>query len=217
MTFQKDIGRDCSRAWEAMPWVIQGGAPPAQGAWLNMHLAECEACREEFAQQERLRAALDMPTDLPIDPEAGLARLLARIDEGDPQRVTPLRRAVSSNWLTRCLVAAVLVQAVGIGVLGIKLGGERSGQGTAPVYRTLSQESAPAIPGSLRVVPASTMKVADWNALLQQYHLRVVGGPNDVGAYTVVPTEANAATTQILQALRANRAVRLAEPITGSP
>jgi anti-sigma factor RsiW len=217
MTFQKDIGRDCPRAWEAMPWVIQGGASPTQGAWLNMHLAECQACREEFAQQERLRAALDMPCDLPIDAEAGLARLLARIDEADPQRVTPPRRAFSSSWLARGLVAAVLIQAVGIGVLGIKLNSDRNEQAAAPAYRTLSQDTASAPAGSLRVVPASTMKVADWNALLHENHLRVAGGPNDVGAYTLVPTEGAQATAQILESLRANPGIRLAEPISAAP
>lgn len=217
MTFQKDIDRDCSRAWEVMPWVIQGGAPPEQGAWLNMHLAECEACREEFAQQERLRAALEMPTDVSIDAEAGLARLMARIDEADPQRIRPLRRAVSSSWLMRGLVAAVLVQAIGIGVLGIKLDGEKAARQGAPVYRTLSQDSAPVAPGSLHVVPASTMPVADWNALLLKEHLRVIDGPNDVGAYTLLPTDSTATTAQIVKALRAHKGIRLAEPVAGAP
>jgi anti-sigma factor RsiW len=216
MTFQKDIGRDCPRAWEAMPWVLQGGASPVQSAWLNMHLSECNACREEFAQQERLHAAMSLPADLPIDAEAGLARLLARIDEADPQRV-PSRRLASSSWLTRGLVAAVLIQAVGIGVLGVKLRGEGTERAAAPVYRTLSQDAAPAPAGSIHVVPSSTMKVADWDALLRQYHLRVVGGPNDVGAYTLVSTDGNTAAAKTVQELRSNPAIRFAEPVTGTP
>ena len=217
MTFQKDIGRDCPRAWEAMPWVLQGDASPVQSAWLNMHLSECHACREEFAQQERLRAAMSLPSDLPIDAEAGLARLMARIDEADPQRA-PSRRFAASGWLTRGLVAAVLIQAVGIGVLGLKLKGENVDHAApAPVYRTLSQDAAPAAPGSIHVVPASTLKVADWDALLRQYHLRVVGGPNDVGAYTLVSTDGNPAITKTVQDLRANPSIRLAEPVTGTP
>lgn len=217
MTFQKDIGRDCPRAWEAMPWVLQGDASPVQGAWLNMHLAECEACRKEFAQQERLRAALALSPELDIDAEAGLTRLLARIDEADPQQAATSRRAASSSWLTRALVAAVLVQAIGIGVLGIKLGGEVPGHAAAPVYRTLSQESVPAPAGSLHVVPVATLKVAEWNALLRQYHLRVVGGPNDVGAYTLVSTDGNTPAPQTLQGLRADPGIRFAEPATDTP
>jgi hypothetical protein len=216
MTFQKDIGRDCPRAWEAMPWVLQGDASPVQSAWLNMHLSECRACREEFAQQERLHTAMSLPSDLPIDAEAGLARLLSRIDEADPQRILP-RRLAASSWLTRGLVAAVLIQAVGIGVLGIKLNGEGSEHAAPPVYRTLSQDAAPAAAGSIHVVPASTMKVAEWDSLLRQYHLRVVGGPNDVGAYTLVSIDGNPATSQTVQGLRANPAIRLAEPVSGTP
>ncbi len=112
----------------------------------------------------------------------------------------------------------MLIQAVGIGVLGIKLNSDRNEQAAAPAYRTLSQDTASAPAGSLRVVPASTMKVADWNALLHENHLRVAGGPNDVGAYTLVPTEgALRDRRRSCESLRANPGIRLAEPISAAP
>jgi anti-sigma factor RsiW len=196
-----------------MPWVIRGDAPAAQDEWLQTHLAGCHACREEFAQQERLREALSLPSDLPLDADAGLARLMARIDE-DEARPPVARRLASSGWLVRGLVAAVLVQAIGIGVLGIKLRGETP---PAPVYRTLSQEEAPAAAGSLRVVPQSTMKVAEWNKVLQDLHLHVTGGPNDVGAYTLVSEDGKAASDETLKRLRATQGIRFAEPVAGAP
>ncbi|NID15952.1 anti-sigma factor family protein [Luteibacter yeojuensis] len=213
MTLHKDAGRDCTRAWEAMPWVLRGDAPAEQDDWLKAHLASCPACREEFAQQERLREALSLPSDLPIDAEAGLARLMARIDDAET-RPAATRRFASSGWLVRGLLAAVLVQAVGIGVLGIKLRGEDR---PAPAYRTLSQPEAPVAPGSLRVVPQSTMKVAEWNTLLQDLHLRVTGGPNDVGAYTLVSEDGKAASGETLKRLRATPGIRFAEPVAGAP
>lgn len=213
MTLHKDAGRDCTRAWEAMPWVLRGDASAEQGEWLEAHLASCPACREEFAQQERLRAALSLPSDLAVDAEAGLARLMSRIDDAEAQ--PPMtRRFASSGWLVRGLVAAVLVQAIGIGVLGIKLRGEES---PAPVYRTLSQPEAPVAPGALRVVPQSSMKVAEWNRLLQDFHLRVAGGPNDVGAYTLVSEDGKAASKETLLRLRAMPGIRFAEPVSGAP
>jgi hypothetical protein len=196
-----------------MPWVLRGDAPTEQGNWLRAHLSGCPACREEFAQQERLRAALSLPSDLPVDADAGLAQLMARIDEAQAQPPVT-RRFTSSGWLVRGLVAAVLVQAIGIGVLGIKLRGEES---PAPAYRTLSQAEAPMVPGALRVVPQSTMKVAEWNKVLQDFHLRVTGGPNDVGAYTLVSEDGKAASTQTLLRLRATPGIRFAEPVSGAP
>lgn len=212
MTFPKGSGRDCARAWEAMPWVLQQNAPHEQSEWLMEHLAACESCRAEFEQQSRLRRAVSLPSDLPIDANVGLKRLLARLDAPEPQ-ILPLR-ARSGGWLTRALVAAVLIQALGIGALGMKLWSE----GESPVYRTLSQETAsPSPPGAIHVVPDAGMKLADWNALLRTLQLQVVGGPNDVGAYTVVPMHAASITGSTLQQLRATRGIRLAEPVTDAP
>jgi hypothetical protein len=112
-----------------------------------------------------------------------------------------------ADWLQRGLLAAVVLHAAGLWVLAVRL--ESAGQG--PLYRTLSEEPPPAPAGTIRVVPDSAMALANWNALLHVLHLRVVGGPDAVGAYTVVPMNRTATTRHILQQLRATRGVRLAE------
>ncbi|MET3651301.1 zf-HC2 domain-containing protein [Dyella japonica] len=210
MKLTKDTDRDCAQAWEAMPWVLQDSASQEQSAWLTEHLARCEACRDEFAQQSQLRLALALPTDIQLDPEAGLKRLLGRIDAAEAEETHTHVR--TGTWFTRALVAAVLIQALGIGVLGVKLSSESAAQ----PYRTLSDPSQAAMPGAIHVVPDANMKLADWNSLLHSLQLQVVGGPNDVGAYTVVPVHA-AATPDALQQLRTMRSIRLAEPATTSP
>ncbi|HEX8776474.1 MAG TPA: zf-HC2 domain-containing protein, partial [Rhodanobacter sp.] len=173
--------QDCPRAWEMMPWVLQDSATREQGEWLTQHLARCEACRAEFAQQKRLQQAMSLPADVEVDMEAGLQHLLGRLDAPAMETPQPTRRG---SWLTRALAAAVLIQAIGIGALGLKIGS--AGDGAA--YHTLSQEpSAPTAAGAIRVVPDAGMTLADWNALLHSLQLQVVGGPNDVGAYTVAP------------------------------
>jgi hypothetical protein len=212
MTFPQDEGRDCSRAWEAMPWVLQKSAPQDQQAWLASHLAHCNACSLEFAQQTRLRQALSLPTDIPLDANAGLERLLARIDAPDVKEA-PLARARSSHGFMRALVAVILLQALGIGALGLKLWSENAN----PPYRTLSQVAAPVAPGALHVVPDPSMKLAEWNSLLHGLGLQVAGGPNDVGAYTLVPAKAAPAASTALDTLRATRGIRLAEPVSGTP
>jgi len=214
MTFSANSDRDCLRAWESMPWVLQGSATPEQGEWLQAHLAQCAACRAEYAQQSRLRQALLLPPDVSVDANVGLGRLLARLDMPEPQpEPAPLRfGGRPGSWLNRALVAVVLLQALGIGGLGLKLWSADS----SPLYRTFSQASAPTAAGAIRVVPDAAMSVADWNALLHALKLKVVDGPNDVGAYTVAPASP-ASAPGTLQRLRATRGIRLAEPVTGAP
>ncbi len=210
MTFPKHSGRDCVRAWDTMPWVLQNSAMQEQREWLEGHLAQCESCRTEFAQQSRLRQAMSLPADISLDANIGLRRLLGRLDTPAAEEVP--YRSRSRSWLSRALVAVVLVQAFSIGALGVKLWST----GGNPAYRTLSQESAPAAPGTIRVVPDAAMTLADWNALLHALRLQVVGGPNDVGAYTVAPMSSTS-TTHALQQLRATRGIRLAEPVAVTP
>jgi hypothetical protein len=212
MRMPTDTGRECGRAWEAMPWVLQDSAPQEQTEWLMSHLADCDSCRAEFEQQKRLRLAMSLPADVSIDPELGLRRLLARIDA--PALATTPSRATGGSWLTRALVAAVLIQAVGLGMLGAKFWAEGTPQ---PVYRTLSQDAAPVPAGAIHVVPDSGMKLADWSMLLRSMQLQVIGGPNDVGAYTVMPAGGAAASTQAVQHLRAAHGIRLAEPVNANP
>lgn len=212
MKLTKDTDKDCAKAWEAMPWVLQDSAPEEQSQWLTEHLACCEACREEFAQQSKLRLALALPTAIQLNPEAGLKRLMARLDAGDAE--TPAAPARAGHWVTRALVAAVLAQAVGIGILGMELWSSHDARAS---YRTLSSPEAPAaLSGAIRVVPDDSMKLADWNALLHALQLDVVNGPNDVGAYTVVPTR-GAATQDALRQLRAAHGIRLAEQVAPGP
>lgn len=201
-------GKECSQAWELMPWVLQDSATEEQSERLLGHLARCESCSAEFAQQSRLRLAMSLPADVHVDAEAGLQHLLDRLDAPEPRMSAHAR---SGNWLTWALAAAVLVQAIGIGALGTRL----STLGASATYRTLSDPVPAAAPGAIRVVPDAHMSLADWDALLHTLHLKVVGGPNEVGAYTVAPDgdAASAQSQRALQQLRATRGIRLAEPV----
>lgn len=212
MVFPMNPNKDCVLAWEAMPDALQDGLTPQQREWLDAHLAGCDACRVQFAQQQRLQRAMSLPTGIPFDVDDGLQRLLARIDNPDiaatPDPVRP------SGWMGRALVAAVLLQAIGLGVMGTKLW---SLEQPVPAYRTLGDAAAPAPAGSIRLVPDPGMTVADWDALLQANGLRVSAGPNDVGGYTVVPLADVAGREALVQRLRSAPGIRLAEPVAGAP
>lgn len=212
MAFSPDSNKDCVLAWEAMPDALQDALTPQQDAWLQSHLAGCAQCRAQFAQQRRLQRALSLPATPRIDPETGLQRLLARIDTPEVAETQVDVRPV--GWMGRALVAAVLVQAIGLGAMGAKLWSQAP---QAPEYRTLSQETAPAPAGAIRLVPDPAMRVADWDALLQAEKLQVVEGPNGVGAYTVVPRAGTDGGDALLSRLRAARGIRMAEPVADAP
>lgn len=214
MSFTVSTRRECARAWDAMPWVLQHTASAEQTEWLASHLAECASCRAEYERQSFLQQAMQLPPDITLDANAGLKRLLDRLDAHDTEAATPAPvRARAGGWLTRALVAAVLLQAVGIGILGMKL---RNGEN--PAYRTFSQTSAAVAPaGAIHVVPDAGMSLADWNTAMRALHLQVIGGPNDVGAYTVAPVAKGVVTADILRQLRATRGIRMAEPVADTP
>lgn len=210
MTFPLNPGNECVRAWEAMPHALQANLAPQQSEWLDDHLARCDACRGEFAQQQRLQRAMSLPVDMPFNAEADLQRLLARIDNPDIQ--APRDASRHAGWAGRALVAAVLVQAIGLGVMGVKLWSIDP----APAYRTLGQETAVMPAASIRVVPNPSMTLADWDASLHAHGLHVVAGPNDAGAYTVVPLSADANREALVQQLRATNGMLLVEPVAGT-
>jgi len=211
MTLPIASSAECMRAWEAMPSVLQERAPQEQDEWLNQHLAVCNSCREAFEQQSRLRLSLSLPTDLRLDASVGLSRLLERIDASE-REVMPARPPSRAGRLQQGLLAAVVLQAVGLSVVAARLWIVDP----AAVYRTLSEAPVPVPPGTIRVVPDAAMALTDWNALLHVLHLRVVGGPDAAGAYIVAPMNPTATTPHILQQLRATHGVRLAEAIPGA-
>jgi hypothetical protein len=215
-TFFTKPGQECSHAWELMPWVLQGSASEEQNDWLHHHLAQCPACSTEFAQQTRLRQAMALPADVRVDAEAGLQRLLGQLDipQSQPQ-LLPARARANGTWVVKVLAAAVLVQAIGLGVLGSRLTTASQTQS----YRTLSDTPTSTVAGTIRVVPDPKMALADWDTLLHSLQLQVVGGPNGMGAYVLAPTPAETAvpTPQAVQQLRAAPGVRLAEPIAAAP
>ena len=48
-------------------------------------------------------------------------------------------------------------------------------------------------------------------------HLQVVGGPNTVGAYTVVAADTATTQAEVVRQLRATRGIRMAEPVASVP
>lgn len=193
------------RAWDAIPWVINGSATPALRAEVERHIAHCPDCAADFERQQLVQQALALQPTPALDAEAGLQSLLARIDAPAAEAaVRPSRR------LPLALAAALAVQAVALALLSLKLWSD-DGDG----YRTYTEQVAHEPAAVLRVVPDAAMRLEDWNTLLRHSGLSVVDGPNAAGAYTLAAGSGAPGQPELLARLRAAPGVRLAEPVAG--
>jgi hypothetical protein len=209
-----DSADDHARSWSLIPWLVNGRAEGEQRRRALAHLQHCAACRAEWqAQQDLARAVNAEETEAQAmpDAEAGLQRLLGRLDQVPLAR--PERRG--HGRLTQALAAAVVVQAVGLALLGFQL----SRPSPPADYAALSQPASAAGPvtATVRLLPEGRLPLAEWQALLSTHGLVVVDGPNSAGAYGVAPRRAAAGPSraELLARLRAAPGILLAEPLDG--
>jgi len=212
--------REHGQVWDLLPRIANGTATAEQSQRVSAHLESCADCRAELEARKRLmRTAAASIKAPPPDVDSGVTRLMGRlhdpavIRQPAPSPSAPRASRLQTNRLTMALAVAVVVQAIGLGVLGLNHG--RSG---GPEYRTLSNQPQTVARASLQVVPASTLTMAEWQALLDTHGLRVVDGPNAVGSYALAPAApATQVTAEQLARLRASPGIRLAEPIGWLP
>lgn len=213
------------RTWDLIPWVVNGTATPAQRERVEQHLRDCPDCRREFALQQQLLAGMRDEPETAHDPQPALRRLLARLDTELPAATTavPERpRGMPTRW-TPWLAAAVVVQAIGLSLLGGMLLG-RPDAGVLPIgepgYRTLSSESTPNS-ATIRLVVTPDTTLARLRALLGQTRLRIVESTVDNAALGLAPQDAAMAADpefvrNAIARLRSEPGVVLAEPVAGA-
>ncbi len=211
------VSQSHRRVWEQLPWILNGSASEAEVVLVQEHLQQCADCREALIFERRLRDALSQPTQSGVsDPEEGWRRLSARIDGGNGS-LSPAR-ARTFGTQTRWLAAAVIVEALALGAMGLS-GSFGSAQRAGPgVYRTLARPEAAHASPSIRVVLAPEMTLDQFRTLLNGAHLQVVAGPGEAGVWSLAPADDAdvVATDAALRELRRSPQVRFAEPINGS-
>lgn len=197
--------------WAMLPWIANDSATQEQRTRVAAHVAHCDDCRVELKAQEQLqRALLAQAPAVSLDPDEGLQRLLGRIDAPLREQAVPSARPQRKRPLLVAMAAAIAVQAVALGVLSV----EHFQHGEEAEFRLLSRADTSSKEGTLRVLPAASMTMAEWDSLLQSLGLRIVDGPNTVGAYTLAPVAAAPmSTADQLGRLRQTAGIRLAEPI----
>jgi hypothetical protein len=203
-----------SEAWDLIPWFVNGRASAEQCARIEQHMEQCPHCREEIEAQRNLMQAVRTRPTVESMPHASLQKLWTRIDGGAgnvaapaPQQIPRWRRNGSSRWLA----AAVVVQALLLGVLAVQLLKQRDG-GSGD-FRTVSSAGAQPAGGAVRAVFAPDMPLAELQALLERAHLRIVSGPSAEGVLTLALAGSGADAAQALALVRTHPAARFAEPI----
>jgi hypothetical protein len=217
------------QVWDLIPWVVNGTASDSESVSVEQHLQGCADCREELEFQRQLQRAVAGGRAMQSDAHSAWSRLRQRLEaSGAADLMTRLRprrpRAMERPWMA-WVMAAMLIQGVGLGVLGTALWSRTPAvPAAAPPasYHTLSAAAAAAaaVPQpTVRVVFAPTTTVEEMRSLLAGAGLQVVSGPSDADVWSLGPASGSTsvASDEAVRALRASANVRFAEPIGGSP
>ena len=215
------------RVAELVPWYVNGTLEGRDRDAVTAHLPSCPACREEVARCQTLAAAVQMAVDSAGAPgPGGLERVLASIElleaTGAGRTGWRGRWRAGVEWLGDLFQgtpgpvrwglaaqAALLVLVVGL----IAWPGVQSPR--AP-YRTLADDGARRVgqEALIHVVFTEDITERELRTLLRRVEGRIVDGPSAVGLYTVdVPARTPDRAAPIIEVLRGDPKVRLAEPV----
>jgi len=181
-----------AEAWALLPWLANGRIAPENREWVEAHVMACADCRAELAAQRLVVSQVNRDESVAPQPTASeeqrsFNKLWARIEAAEsisevPAVVTgtsikPQRAARTVRWLA----AAVVVQAIGLGVIGMAMLGNSPGEKFVTVSSV--EDTRPHAP-AVRVVFAPQASIATINTLLAHQGLSIVSGPGTSGNFT---------------------------------
>jgi anti-sigma factor RsiW len=217
MALTPDTDTCDNEAARLLPWFVTGRIEADDAARVQAHLAGCASCRADLAEQRQWRDLMQSDEKVEYSPQPSLQTLMSRIDEldreiapvavasvavpaGDVELADVSVRSSPPRWL----VAAVVLQAVGLGLLGSQLWQHTRGASANAEYVTLSSIEGPAGNAPhVRVVFAADTTIDGVATLLCAVRADIVAGPTEAGAYTLAlrsAPDAPASSTQVLLA-----------------
>src|SRR5262245_37594020 len=193
-----------AEAWALLPWLANGRIAAEDREWVEAHVQDCAECRAELAAQRLVASQVNRedaaaPHPAGSDEQRSFNKLWARIEASEAASTAATGttgaavNAPRSSRTVRWLAAAVVVQAVGLGILGLTVNHRNSGMPVSgmpvsgtPGYETVAKPEARLVaPGvSLAFAPQSSMGTI--NTLLTHQGLSLVSGPGDSGNYRAV-------------------------------
>jgi hypothetical protein len=195
--------------WSQLPWYVNASIGERDRERVDSHLVVCAACRAELQQQRLIQRAMSGDSGVDHISSGSLNRLRQRLDAisagdaGKPAKLArPRQRAL--------LAASVGIVAVAVAVL-TAVSHRRDAQPHYPDnYYTVSSAIQRSPQEVIRAVFAPTVTVVQLQRLLDESHLKIVGGPTEAGVYSLAQTGAQP-VNDALARLRQNPAVRFAE------
>jgi hypothetical protein len=209
---------------ELLTWHASGRLAPDEAERVARHVQTCAQCRQDLQWERDLldeaRRAPDADADAGAMPaaevDAALARLLPRLGEQEAAAIAkPWWRTLAANeprWLRWAAVAQCVIIA-GLALLLARPEPEAAyrAMGASDTAPVAGAPDGSAANGNVVVIFAAGASEQDLRRILQAQDARIVDGPTVTGAYVLsIPAGGR---TQALHALRANAAVKLAEPL----
>lgn len=182
-----------SRAFELLPWLVNGSLGAQERDAVEQHVRSCLSCHRELKEQQRLRTALRAQPVVHLSPQTSFEKL-ARSLEGEP--VLSERSAAARPRDAFLRFAAVA--AAGLLVVGglLWLAPARHDTRGDAAYGTLA--SGPqAARGELDVVFAQSITAAEMQGLLEQIGGSIAAGPTENGRYRVRLDDATLSDAQL--------------------
>jgi hypothetical protein len=214
--------------WELLPWYVNGTLEGRECEEVETHLLTCPACQAELRHCRDLAAAVQATEETAWSPSPDrFSLLLARIDAAEAGG------AHGSGWRERlraqCTRHLLVLQStprlvrwamVAQGAMILLLAGVLMWQmpfSPGSLYRTLADDSDQAHQSHahLQVAFTDDMTEQELRTLLTSIGGTIVKGPSALGFYTVeLPVSGGSPdlVDPILDAVRAHRKVRFAEP-----
>jgi hypothetical protein len=195
-------------AQELLPWFVNGTLTAAETESIASHLAQCDRCRNDAAEQAELRGTA-LPERIGRDVDRHWAALRRRI-EAAPRLSPQSADASSPRWRERWLWTTVALQGAVLLVLTLVLvvGPLRDER-----YRTLGA-APPAMEANAVAVFRNDATNQQMRDALHAVGARIVAGPTVTDAYVLGLTDTS---PEALARLRAQPGVVTAEALQSRP
>jgi Putative zinc-finger len=197
-------------AMSLLPWWVNGTLQGEEMVAVERHLRDCPRCQREV---EWLRELQQACADNDTTQEAAHAFQALQQKLGATERSPGIEAALPARSGARgrtrsWLPWAVAIQFVLILVLGSWLFSTRPPLAT---YRTLGVSDTRSMVGNVVIKFAPRTPVAELRRILLDGGAQIVAGPSEEGAYVLHVSSSR--QDAVLQALRAESAVMLVEPL----
>jgi hypothetical protein len=214
--------------WHALPFFVNGTLQGKARADVDAHVASCADCRAEISTQVSIRDAIAREDVRQESTQSSFDHLWSRIQDHEaqiesaleaqrrPATVSSTQQRMPAAGRMKWLVAAVIVEGIGLATLGAMTWANYAGASGAASYRTLSSTAQAQSGGQIRAVFAPELDLRGLQNLLSTSRLSIVGGPTEAGVYTLTLDDAHASVETALAGLRRSTSVRFAEPIDKS-